>query len=207
MPDQPTSVPGWGGLKFYGLCLMAVFLLVYLLALIDVVRVSREDQRRPVEVIAVLGAAQYNGRPSPVLRARLDHAHALYASGLAGHIVVTGGTATGDTVSEAVVGERYLRSLGVPDAVTAALPAGHSTEASIAALARWLKEHRLGAVILVSDPFHLCRLRLEARRAGLEAYTSPTLSSPIAKNSRQEWLYFAAEAFKVPVTWARRLAD
>ncbi len=180
-------------------------LLIYLLALLSVVQVSREDQRRPVYAIVVLGAAHYNGRPSPVLRARLDHAHALYAAGYATRIVVTGATARGDTVSEAVVGQRYLQSLGVPDDMIVALPAGHSTQASIADVADWLQRQGQASVLLVSDPFHMCRLRLEARGAGLVAFTSPTPDSPIARGSRQEWLYFAAEAFKVPVAWVRAM--
>src|ERR671929_220527 len=82
--------------------------IAYTVSLVLVLIVSQLDQRRPVDAIIVLGAAQYNGRPSPVLRARLDHALALYRDGLAPLVIVTGGVGRGDTTSEAIVGRRYL---------------------------------------------------------------------------------------------------
>lgn len=86
---------------------------IYTVALVTVLVVSQQDQRRPVDAIVVLGAAQYNGRPSPVLRARLDHALQLYHQGFAPRIVVTGGVGRGDTTSEALVGRNYLLSHNV----------------------------------------------------------------------------------------------
>jgi uncharacterized SAM-binding protein YcdF (DUF218 family) len=158
-----------------------------------------------VEAIVVLGAAQYNGRPSPVLRARLDHAWDLYGAGLAPRVVITGGTAEGDRESEASVGGRYLAARGVPDSALVVLSEGRSTEASIKGLARWGAAHGIGSVLLVSDPFHMLRLELEARRAHLTAYPSPTRTSPISGHWRDEWWYFATEALKVPVAWLRTL--
>ncbi|MGH7702414.1 MAG: YdcF family protein [Gemmatimonadales bacterium] len=175
----------------------------YCAALAMVIAASRDDQRRPVDAIVVLGAAQYNGRPSPVLRARLDHALILYRAGLAPIVVVTGGVAEGDRTSEAEVGGRYLQSNGVPDSAVAVVPEGRSTEASIVSVATWLRARQLMTVLLVSDPFHMLRLRLEARRLRLKAYTSPTTTSPISRSVRRELLYFGAEAFKVPVAWMR----
>ena len=94
---------------------------VYTSSLVMVLVVSQQDQRQPVDAIVVLGAAQYNGRPSPVFRARLDHALGLYREKLAPLVVVTGGIGRGDTMSEALVGTRYLRSQGIPaDSVAAA---------------------------------------------------------------------------------------
>src|SRR4029077_7739589 len=90
------------------------------------------------DAIAVLGAAQYNGRPSPVFRARLDHAAALYQRGLAPVVLVTGGVGSGDTVSESEVGRRYLTKAGLPDNAVIALAAGASTASSVARVARWL---------------------------------------------------------------------
>jgi uncharacterized SAM-binding protein YcdF (DUF218 family) len=176
---------------------------VYTVALVTVLVVSQQDQRRPVDAIVVLGAAQYNGRPSPVLRARLDHALQLYHEGLAPRIVVTGGVGRGDTTSEALVGRNYLLNQGVPPSAVVVQPQGRSTQASMTAVADWLEAQHLRRVILVSDPFHMFRLRLEARRTDLEAYTSPTESSPISDNPVLELRYLAAEGLKIPVAWVR----
>jgi uncharacterized SAM-binding protein YcdF (DUF218 family) len=181
------------------LAVVVVPLLVYLLAFLAVFLASRQDQRRPVNAIVVLGAAQYNGKPSPVLRARLDHALSLYREGLAGTVVVTGGIGDGDRVSEATVGRQYLVSQGVPDSAVVVRPDGRSTQASIRSVAAWAEEHGAHKVLLVSDPFHMLRLHLEARRAALEAYTSPTRTSPISANWRLELFFFGTEAWKIPI--------
>ncbi len=176
---------------------------VYTVALVMVLVVSQQDQRRPVDAIVVLGAAQYNGRPSPVLRARLNHALHLYREGHAPKIIVTGGMGRGDTMSEATVGRQFLVSHGVPSEAVVVQPQGRSTQASMTAVAEWLEQKRLHRVILVSDPFHMFRLRLEAQRTDLEAYTSPTEDSPISDNPVLELRYLFAEGFKIPVTWIR----
>lgn len=185
-----------------GLLLLAAAT-VYTVALVTVLVVSQQDQRRPVDAIVVLGAAQYNGRPSPVLRARLDHALQLYHQGFAPRIVVTGGVGRGDTTSEALVGRNYLLAQGVPPRAVVVQPQGRSTQASMTAVADWLEKKHLRRVLLVSDPFHMFRLRLEARRTDLEAYTSPTESSPISDNPVLELRYLAAEGLKIPVAWVR----
>ncbi|HEU5040166.1 MAG TPA: YdcF family protein [Gemmatimonadales bacterium] len=179
--------------------------IVYTIALVMVLVASQHDERRPADVIVVLGAAQYNGRPSPVLRARLDHALGLYRDGLAPLIVVTGGVGAGDTLSEALVGRRYLMAHQVPAESVVAQPEGRTTAASMTAVAGWLREHGAGPVILVSDPFHMFRLRLEARRTAIEAYGSPTESSPISDNPGLELRYLFREGLKVPVAWVRSL--
>jgi uncharacterized SAM-binding protein YcdF (DUF218 family) len=181
------------------LAVVAAPALIYLVAFLGVVLVSRQDQRRPVDAIVVLGAAQYNGKPSPVLRARLDHALALYREGLAATVVVTGGIGEGDRVSEATVGRQYLVAHEVPDSAVVVRPEGRSTQASISSVARWASEHGIRRVVLVSDPFHMLRLRLEAGRTSLEAYTSPTRTSPISANLRLELFFFGTEAWKVPI--------
>jgi uncharacterized SAM-binding protein YcdF (DUF218 family) len=188
--------------SFVGLVLL-VPAIVYTVALAAVLVTSQHDQRRPVDAIIVLGAAQYNGRPSPVLRARLDHAIGLYREGYAPLIVVTGGVGRGDTLSEALVGRRYLVAREVPDESVIAQPVGRSTRTSMTAVGQWLHGRGLSRVLLVSDPFHMCRLRLEARRTALEAYTSPTESSPISDNPVLELRYLFAEGLKVPVAWVR----
>jgi uncharacterized SAM-binding protein YcdF (DUF218 family) len=178
---------------------------VYTVALAAVLITSQHDQRRPVDAIVVLGAAQYNGRPSPVLRARLNHAIELYREGYAPIIVVTGGVGRGDTISEAIVGQRYLVAHEVPEEDVVAQPVGRSTRTSMTAVGGWLRERGLRRVLLVSDPFHMFRLRLEARRTRLEAYTSPTESSPISANPVLELRYLFAEGLKVPIAWVRSI--
>ena len=179
--------------------------IIYTVALVMVLVASQKDERREADAIVVLGAAQYNGRPSPVLRARLDHALGLYREGLAPLIVVTGGIGPGDTTSEALVGRRYLMAHEVPAESVVAQPQGRSTAASMTAVADWLGGRGAGRVLLVSDPFHMFRLRLEARRTGVEAYTSPTESSPISDNPGLELRYLFREGLKVPVAWVRSL--
>jgi uncharacterized SAM-binding protein YcdF (DUF218 family) len=168
-----------------------------------VYRVSRDDQRRPAGAIVVLGAAHYNGRPSPVLRGRLDHALTLYRAGLAPLIVVTGGTRAGDSESEAAVQRRFLLGHAIPDSAVVPLDRGSTTEQSIAAVAAWMRGRAVDTVLLVSDGFHLARLRLEARRNRVVAFTTPTPTSPITAGSRREWTYLASEALKVPLIWLR----
>src|SRR3989449_10559167 len=123
------------------------------------------DQARNADAIVVLGAAQYNGRPSPVFRARLDHAAALYQRGLAPVVLVTGGVGTGDTLSESDVGRRYLLKAGLPAAAALALPAGTSTSSSLDGVARWFSGRDSRRVLLVSDGFHMLRLQIKIGRA------------------------------------------
>lgn len=183
--------------------LLIANLAIYLGSFLAVFAASRADQRQPVGAIVVLGAAQYNGKPSPVLRARLDHAVDLFREGLAPAVVVTGGIGEGDRVSEATVGRQYLVSHGVPETAVVVRPEGRSTLASIRSVAQWAGSHEIRRVLLVSDPFHMLRLRLEAGRTELEAYTSPTRSSPISANWKSELLFLAAEAWKIPVVLLR----
>ena len=173
---------------------------------ITVWRAAHHDGARDADTadaIVVLGAAQYNGRPSPVLRARLNHALHLFREGHAPRIIVTGGMGRGDTTSEATVGRRFLVAHGVPAEAVIVQAQGRSTQASMTAVGEWLEQEKLRRVLLVSDPFHMFRLRMEARRTNLEAYTSPTEDSPISDNPVLELRYLFAEAFKIPVAWFR----
>jgi uncharacterized SAM-binding protein YcdF (DUF218 family) len=158
---------------------------------------ARRDRARPAEAIVVLGAAQYAGRPSPVLQARLDHALELWRRGLAPHFILTGGVGTGDTQSEAAVGRRYVMRHGVPDSAIMLESHGRTTNESLAAVADLLARRPSRKVILVSDPFHMLRLSITARRYGLVPYTSPTRTSPISA-SESEWHYFINESLKAP---------
>ena len=136
------------------------------------------DDRRPVEAILVLGAAQWNGLPSPVLQARLDHAAMLYHEGYAPRLVVTGGVGDGDVYSEAAVAAGYLREQGIPAEAILVEDRGRSSQESIRGAARLLAREGLGRVLLVSDPPHMLRILRLADAAGLEAYGSPATASP-----------------------------
>jgi uncharacterized SAM-binding protein YcdF (DUF218 family) len=188
--------------KLLGLVVVAA-LIAYTISLVFVLVTSMQDQREPVDAIVVLGAAQYNGRPSPVLRARLEHALSLYRDQLAPRIMVTGGVGRGDTTSEAEVSRRWLLAHNLPDSAVVALPRGRSSAVSMTDAAAWLRERGLDRVLLVSDPFHMARLRFEARRTELDALVSPTPSSPISDNPNLELRYLFWEGLKAPVAWVR----
>ena len=136
---------------------------------------SRVDDARPVDAIVVLGAAQYDGRPSPVLEARLDTALALYEEGLAPVIVTTGSNQDGDRFTQGFTGFTYLRDQGVPESDLRIVVDGTNTFEELSATANVLRDEALGdRVLLVSDPYHALRAVEIAREVGLEAWFSPT---------------------------------
>ena len=170
----------------------------WLVSLAMVIIWSQRDTRRPAHAIVVLGAAQYDGKPSPVLRARVDHAIQLWRRGLAPLLFMTGGRGPGDTTSEAAVERRYAISNGVPASAILMEEESRSTSESLRTVAAMLgKDSR--AVILVSDPFHMLRLSILARRFGLQPRTSPTRTSPISANRSASWAYTLRESWKAPV--------
>src|SRR5688572_19794862 len=120
---------------------------------------SARDEARPAQANVVLGAAQYAGRPSPVLRARLDHALGLWKRDLASLLILPGGTGTGDTTSEAAVGRTYAKKRGFPDTLILVENEGRTTSESMKAVAGMLEVRGLHTALLVSDPFHMLRLR------------------------------------------------
>jgi uncharacterized SAM-binding protein YcdF (DUF218 family) len=162
---------------------------------------SARDEARPAQAIVVLGAAQYAGRPSPVLRARLDHALGLWKRDLASLLILAGGTGTGDTTSEAAVGRTYAKKRGVPDTLILVENEGRTTSESMKAVAGMLEVRGLQTALLVSDPFHMLRLRILARRFGFTPYTSPTRTSPIEPNREQRWKYIFSESVKAPLAF------
>ena len=162
---------------------------------------SSRDEARPAQAIVVLGAAQYAGKPSPVLRARLDHALDLWNRHLASLLILTGGTGPGDTTSEAAVGRNYARKHGVPDSAILVENEGRMTSESMRAVAGMLEVRGLQSALLVSDPFHMLRLRILARRFGFTPYTSPTQTSPISPNREARWKYMFSESLKAPLAF------
>jgi uncharacterized SAM-binding protein YcdF (DUF218 family) len=181
--------------------LLVVVGIAWLVSLVLVTRAARRDEAASASAIVVLGAAQYNGRPSPVLKARLDHAADLYRRHLAPRIVITGGVGAGDTVSEAVVGRRYLHdTAGIADSSLISQEAGHTSEESLRAFARAAPADRRH-IILVSDGFHMLRLEILARRLGLESLGSPAPTSPIRAHRRLEVQYLLLESVKAPLAF------
>ena len=151
----------------------------YGVTLYQVWSTGHHRESRRVDAIVVLGAAQYDGRPSPLLKARLDHAIDLYEQKLAQVVVVTGGKRTGDRFTEAYASRKYLRQHGVPASAILAEDQGRSTWQSLQGVATLLnKGSRRATVLLVTDPFHSLRARLIAEELHLKAYTSATETSP-----------------------------
>jgi uncharacterized SAM-binding protein YcdF (DUF218 family) len=157
------------------------------------------DRAQTSDAIVVLGAAQYVGRPSPVLRARLDHALELWERGLAPTLIFTGGTGAGDTTSEAAVSRVYALRHGVPDTAILMENEGKTTRQSLAAVSAIMHARQMHTAILVSDPFHMLRLRILSAQYGVDAYTSPTQTSPISANRGQALGYVISESIKVPM--------
>jgi uncharacterized SAM-binding protein YcdF (DUF218 family) len=167
----------------------------YVVTFVQVLMAARSDDSRPSEAIVVLGAAQYDGRPSAVFRARLDHAADLYEEGISPTIVVTGGKQEGDRFTEAAAGADYLHGRGVPDSAILRETTSRSSWESLSATANFLEERGMTRVVLVSDPFHSLRVESIADELGLDAVTSPTRTSPISGPG--EWRRFFTEALRV----------
>jgi uncharacterized SAM-binding protein YcdF (DUF218 family) len=162
------------------------FLLLYFLAVaflsalgwcgwvyVHIERYAYEDQAAPADVICVFGAAEYAGRPSPVLRARLDHALALYEHGIAPVVLTLGGSAPGDAFSEGQVGQAYLEANGVPEKAIIAETQSRDTEEQARRIVAIAKANGYKRVVIVSDPTHLFRIREICASDGLDVLTSP----------------------------------
>lgn len=155
----------------------------YAITLYQVWSTGRRDEARGVDAIVVLGAAQYDGRPSPQLAARLDHVIALWPEDLSSIVVVTGGKQPDDRFTEAEASARYLIENGVPEGALVFENAGRSTYESLEGVADLMRERDLHSVLLVTDPYHALRSRLTAEELGLEAYVSPTDTSVVTGGS------------------------
>jgi uncharacterized SAM-binding protein YcdF (DUF218 family) len=195
---MPSSRPLFVRIVLAGIGLV---LLVWIASFAAVLIWEQNDQARPASAIVVLGAAQYVGRPSPVLRARLDHAIDLWRRKLAPVIIVTGGTGRGDTTSEAAVSRRYAIRQGVPASAILMETNGRTTSQSMDAVEALMAQRHRRDVLLVSDPFHMLRLTILARRHGLIPYASPTPTSPIAANPSERWKYALSESVKAPLAF------
>ena len=182
-PRPPRRRRRRGRIILYALFTLGLLVIGYFaITFAQVVTTAKVDDApnahaRPAEAIIVLGAAQYNGVPSPVLKARLDHALELYRWGLAPVLVVTGGRQPGDTYTEATTGYDYFRAHGVPDSAIRKEVHGRTTWESMHAAAVFLRPEGIDDVILVSDGYHSKRLLGIAHEVGLHARVSPSTES------------------------------
>lgn len=210
LPNAPTPDAPWDGqapvkprrgiraelarwLMTLTLTVMAAVPLVVLSVAGAVIWQARIDQARPADAIIVLGAAQYNGRPSPVLRARLDHALTLYRKGYAPLLVVTGGKQPGDVYTEADAGKMYLTAHGVPDSAIIMESQSHDTWDNLTGVQGQLRGRGVKRLLIVSDGFHILRARLMARKLGFTSYGSPATESPIRPWTLEEMGYVVRE--------------
>jgi uncharacterized SAM-binding protein YcdF (DUF218 family) len=151
----------------------------YAVSLYQVWDTGRSVQAQPVDAIVVMGAAQYDGRPSPQLAARLDHVVRLWPQGYAPLVVVTGGNRPGDRFTEAEASAAYLVERGVPADAIVQEPTGSTTYESMEGVAALLAERGLDSVLIVTDPYHALRSRMVAEEVGLDAAVSPTTTSVV----------------------------
>jgi uncharacterized SAM-binding protein YcdF (DUF218 family) len=190
-PTRPGRRRGW--LTRVVLGALLVGLLVVGGTAFRVWQVARVDDRRPVDAVVVLGAAQYDGQPSSIFAARLRHAEALYRDGVAPRIVTTGGGRPGDAYTEADAGRRYLIRRGVPASAVVAVPVGSDTLLSLQAVADRARQDGWNSALLVSDPWHSLRARQMARDSGLAAWTSPTRTGPVVQTRETQLRYIVRE--------------
>jgi uncharacterized SAM-binding protein YcdF (DUF218 family) len=166
---------------------------------VDYYRISRQstlDEARPADVIVVFGAAEYAGKPSPIFRARLDHALALYKQGLAPFIITTGGNGEDPTFSEGGVGREYLIAAGVPESKIIAETQGEDTNESALRVAAITKANKMTTCLAVSDGYHIYRIKRMLADDGVTAYGSPR---PGTKNlpTRQRATLFLREVLSL----------
>lgn len=187
------------GLRRLGRMLALLTLLYAVVTLVQIWYGARQDERPQADAIVVLGAAQWAGRPSPVLRARLDHAIDLYLDGTAPRLITTGGHGPDPRFTEAGVGADYAERRGVPAASILTEETGGSTWESLVEVARLVEQEGIDTIILVSDPFHLARAREMAHALRLNAVTSPTPYSRIDRQPTVRVIYTLRETVSITV--------
>jgi uncharacterized SAM-binding protein YcdF (DUF218 family) len=178
--------------RVIGAAVAAVLLLVAATAL-GIWWTARKDARPSSDAIVVLGSAQYNGVPSSIFEARLEHALDLYEDGVAPVIVTVGGKATGDQFSEAEAGREYLADAGVPDDALLAVQEGADTLESMRAVAAQFDDRGWDTAVLVTDPWHAMRAERMAEDAGIDASSSPTRQGPAVQTRTTQFRYILRE--------------
>jgi uncharacterized SAM-binding protein YcdF (DUF218 family) len=160
------------GLRLLALAVVAVALWLLFTA-VEIVRTAHQEELHPADAIVVFGAAEYSGHPSPVLRARLDHAFNLYERKLAPVVITTGGAAADPKFSEGGVGKDYLHKRGVPENALIAETQGSDTAQSARRIAVIMQANSLRSCIAVSDAYHVFRIRKLLEHEGLRVYVAP----------------------------------
>ncbi len=155
----------------------------------EIGRQSTIDEAQPADVIVVLGAAEYRGRPSPVLEARLNHALFLYLKRLAPRIVTTGGKGGDPIYTEGEVGRAYLSRRSVPSEAILVEPEGESTAYSILAVGEIMRRLKLKSAIVVSDGYHIYRVKKMLESRGLRVHGSPRPDAVVKNDWKQKWHY------------------
>jgi uncharacterized SAM-binding protein YcdF (DUF218 family) len=178
-PQRRGSRRPWLRWVWRGFLVAGGLLIAYLVVtFVQVWLASNRSSAPASDAIVVLGAAQYDCTPSPVLERRLSHALQLYESNVAGRIFVTGGKQEGDRCTEATAGAEWLLAEGVPDANILRENQGASSWESLAAAARILREQDMTRVVLVTDGYHALRVEAIADDLGLDAAVSPSATTP-----------------------------
>jgi uncharacterized SAM-binding protein YcdF (DUF218 family) len=154
---------------------------------------ARQDERPKSDAIVVLGSAQYNGRPSSIFAARLEHAIQLYRQGVAPVVVTVGGKKSGDQFTEAEAGREYLNENGIPSQALLAVPTGVDTLESMRAVAGAFRSRGWHGAVLVSDPWHVMRAVRMADDAGISAVGSPTRQGPAVQTRATQFRYILRE--------------
>jgi uncharacterized SAM-binding protein YcdF (DUF218 family) len=154
---------------------------------------ARQDARPASDAIVVLGSAQYNGVPSSIFEARLEHALALWGKGVAPVVVTVGGKADGDQFSEAEAGRAYLAEAGVPEDALLAVEEGGDTLESMRAVGAAFDERGWSSAVLVTDPWHAMRAQRMAEDAGITADSSPTRQGPAVQTRATQFRYILRE--------------
>src|ERR1700737_4359931 len=182
------------------MCIKCVLCIALLLAvsglLVQVMGTATEiqqqsalDEAQPADAIIVLGAGEYRGKPSPVLEARLNHALYLYLKGLAPRVITTGGAGGDPMFTEGTVGRTYLTKRGVPPEAIVVEGAGESTAQSVMAVGEIMSRMGLKSAIVVSDGYHIFRVKKMLEARGMKVYGSPRPSVPPG-GWREQWLYW-----------------
>ncbi len=171
---------------------VAVALIVGVTA-VNIWWMARQDERPVSDAIVVLGSAQYDGVPSPIFEARLDHALDLFNAGVAPLIITVGGRQEGDRFTEAEAGLLWLAGEGIPEQSLRAVPDGTDTLKSMELVAELLAEQGLSTAVLVTDPWHALRASRMAEDAGIVASSSPTRQGPAVQTRSTQFRYIARE--------------
>jgi uncharacterized SAM-binding protein YcdF (DUF218 family) len=154
---------------------------------------ARQDDRRVSDVIVVLGASQFDGRPSSVFTARLVHARDLWREDVAPRIVTVGGNQVGDRFTEASAGKRWLTEHGVPTRRVVAVPTGSDTLSSISAVQQRMQRRGWHTAVIVTDPWHALRTGSMAEDRGIDAVVSPTRRGPAVRERSTQLRYIGRE--------------